>query len=218
MRYIKKYICSLSSDVKVSESSKSNSVYIVLDGGFRIRLSDHESANPHSGMKMDIMSIWRSDNFLLFMGNSHIPLVKNRTQLKEHIRVTYENWALEHYKNLSDMLNTKKEKEKEKNDDVQQPINLRDCKKIEDFQAYIDEKYNERFPFDGPKCSVILGNLNPSISKKVRSYLSKVVDNNINDGALVLFIVKKYGTRLTSWQVVDDVIARHRNNNEEKGH
>ena len=152
------------------------------------------------------------------MGNSHIPLVKNRTQVKEHIRVTYENWALEHYKNLSDMLNTKKEKEKEKNNDVQQPINLRDCKKIEDFQAYIDEKYNERFPFDGSKCSVILGNLNPSISKKVRSYLSKVVDHNVNDGALVLFIVKKYGTRLTSWQVVDDVIARHRSNNEEKGH
>lgn len=212
MRYLKKYITSLSSDVKVIESKKSNSVYVVLDGNFKIRLSDHERLNPNSGVKMDIISIWKSDDFLLFIGNTHIPLIKTRAQLREHIRVTYENWTLEHYKNLSDMLNFSKLKQ----EDTQVITNLKECKTYDDFHSYISHKYNENNPFDYAKCSVALGNMNPSIYKDVRTYLCNFVDKTMSDAPMILYLVKKYGTRLNSKEVVDDVINKFRKNMEKK--
>ena len=219
MKYLKKYISSLSSNVKVIESKKSNSVYVVLDGSFKIRLSDHERLNPHSGVKMEIISIWKSDDFLLFVGNTHIPLVKNRAQLREHIKVTYENWALEHYKNLSDVLNFTKPKQQEEG---QEGISLKDCKTYDDFHSYISDKYNEHNPFDGAKCSVILGNMNPSIPKYVRSYLCGFIDEGLSNAPMILYLVKKYGTRLNSKEVADDVINKFRKNmeneHEEEGH
>lgn len=218
MRYLKKYITSLSSDVKVIESKKSNSVYVVLDGNFKIRLSDHERLNPNSGVKMDIISIWKSDDFLLFIGNTHIPLIKTRAQLREHIRVTYENWTLEHYKSLSDMLNFTKSKQ----EDTQVITNLKDCKTYDDFHSYISHKYNENNPFDGARCSVALGNMNPSIHKDVRTYLCNFVVKTMSDAPMILYLVKKYGTRLNSKVVVDDVINKFRKNmekeHEKEGH
>lgn len=102
MKYIKRFICSLSPDVKITKSHISDSEYFKLDGGFTIRLSDHIPVNSLHGVHLYITTAFKSDKFILFTGKSNIPMVKTRKEIKDHIRITYENWCMERAKELSD--------------------------------------------------------------------------------------------------------------------
>lgn len=165
MKYIERFICSLSNDVDVKRSKVSNSVYITLDGGFKIRLSDHQSQVPvNSSIKMEILSIFKNDDFLFFMGDSHIPVVKNRKELKYHIKITYENWLMAKMKIDSDI----------KHYDRDKKTSIGMCKTLDDYIDYFGDKC-----FDGTLFGSLLGNM--SIGRRTPKDIRKVMANLISE-------------------------------------
>lgn len=103
MRYIKQFLNKLTDNVIVTKSKVSNSEYYMLDNGFTIRLSDHIPITEWKATHICVVECFHSDKFVLFLGKSNIPMIKTRKEVKEHIRVTYENWFMERQKTLSDI-------------------------------------------------------------------------------------------------------------------
>lgn len=183
MKFLEKYICSLSENVSVIRSQKSQSVYIILDNGFKIRLSDHNSVYPccYGSIKMDIISIFKSKDFLFFMSDSHIPMVKNREDLKAHIRVSYENWAMAQMKIDSDL-----------NCDAHKRLKLKDCRTEDDFSNFITEpRLYDSDLFSSQLCSIKWGKHIPT---DVRRYMTGLVKERKITAAKLLYLVREYNS------------------------
>lgn len=179
MKYIKSFICGLSNDVYIKQSTKSASIYITIGGGFTIRLSDHQSIMPFANYQLDIVPVWNKEKtFLLCVGDTHIPLVKTRDEIKQHIKITYENWCMCKLRGINDML-YKNEKTK----------HFKTCQTVEDFI-----EYNENFDsHNHPDVNVaaLLGLL-PSgtcIPKSVRTNMMKWVGQGKITYAELFYIV-----------------------------
>lgn len=207
MKYIKKFVCELSDNVVISESRKSDSVYITLDDGFVVRLSDHESVMPNS-VSLDIISLWKRKDFLLFVGPTHIPLVKTREELKNHIKITHENWLLNKLKRMSDVKNNTKPV-------GEAPvIQFGKCKTVEDFITWngASDSYDMTSLDVRSLMATVRGGR--SISKSVREYLLKqVIDKRITIAELLAIIIKYNGfitTNETAGQAIENYLKQNK--------
>lgn len=204
MRYIKSFICGLSKDVHIKQSTKSTSIYITLDGGFTVRLSDHQLVVPFTTCHLDIVPVWNKEKmFLMYVGDTHIPLVKTRDEVKQHIKITYENWVVCKMRGISDMI-FKDKKE----------IHFKQCQTVDEFI-----QYNVNFRTYGhPDVNVtaLLGSLpsGTNIPKKVRTNMIKWVEQKkINYAELFHIVVTNKGKIKTD---ADAVAALDKYNNNEK--
>ncbi|MBP5457227.1 MAG: hypothetical protein J6Y37_12075 [Paludibacteraceae bacterium] len=96
MKYLIKYIKTLSDNITESESNKSCSRYYVIDGSFKIRVSDHirPSCNAYS-LYVDIVKIWDSDDFIVFFKKSLQPIRMDRKKVKDFVKFAYDTWKLD---------------------------------------------------------------------------------------------------------------------------
>jgi hypothetical protein len=207
MKYIKRFICSLSPDVKITKSHISDSEYIKLDGGFTIRLSDHIPVNPLHGIHLYITTAFRSDKFILFTGKSNIPMVKTRKEIKDHIRITYENWSMERAKELSDCRN-------------KLILKPQYCTSVEDFIEYNNDfvGFNDK----AGRSLSILATLPKTgiIPKDVRNYILKthVRRDKVINVAEFLHIAVTSAKDLKDEACADRIVKRYvnaKNNNDE---
>lgn len=217
MRYIEKYICSLSDDFEVHKSKKSESVYVTLDKKFTIRLSGHlPLVSSGYSLNMNIINLFNSKDFMLFMGDSHIPMVKNRDGVKMHILITYENWK---------MLKIKKDVEKEYDElNKDRIVYLKDCVTSEDFI-----KYNPLFSQTNSEleCKHDIRSYIPqlkngtSVSKEIRDFIYEkfFITDKINVAdclALVLKNIKKLKTKGMTYNIFNQFINDKDKQNENK--
>lgn len=122
MRYIKQFIKKLSPDYTIKKSNSSNSEYIKFANGFFVRLSDHMPSSVHNpNITINIVSAWNSDKFIIMVYGNTLPVIKTRKEVKEHVRVMFENWEL-----------TKAKKDSDK----KHQIDPQKCKTVDDFLQY----------------------------------------------------------------------------------
>ena len=102
MKYIKQFIKTLSDKVEIKENEKSNSTYCIIDDSFVVRLSDHLSpSDARTGINVNVVSIWKGTDFVVTYRNTLNPMVKDRKDVKEYIKICYNNWLLENITNKS---------------------------------------------------------------------------------------------------------------------
>lgn len=194
MKYLEKYICSLSKNVEIIRSKSSYSTYIILDDGFKIRLSDHIPNHIHDSVKMDIISIFNREDFLFFMGESHIPVVKNRNDIKNHIKITYENWMMSKMRLSSDIKHNGKDK------------SLKDCKTLDDYISLFGDK-----TFDYSYFASMYGNTHNGrqTPKEVRKYMTTLIDEEKISAPLLFYLCIKHNRPFKTIQNVDDLLEKN---------
>lgn len=103
MKYIKKYIETLSDNIDIKENEKSTSTYCVLDNEFVIRLSNHLSpSDARTGLNVNVVSLWNdTTHFLVIYKNTLNPMIMNRKEVKTYIGICYNNWKLDNLTNKS---------------------------------------------------------------------------------------------------------------------
>ena len=89
MQYIERYINTLSKNVEFYER-ESGSTYYILDGIFKIRVSNHVSPIGTIKSDLNVISLYNSPHFLVFHDGTLTPLVKTRKEVKNMIAVKYE--------------------------------------------------------------------------------------------------------------------------------
>lgn len=89
MQYIERYIKTLSKNVEFYER-ESGSTYYILDGIFKIRVSNHVSPIGTIKSDLNIISLYNSPHFLVFHDGTLTPLVKTRKEVKNMIAIKYE--------------------------------------------------------------------------------------------------------------------------------
>lgn len=89
MQYIERYIKTLSKNVEIDERD-SGSKYYILDGIFKIRVSNHVTPLGMIKSDLNIVSLYNSPHFLVFHDGTLTPLVKTRKEVKNMIAVKYE--------------------------------------------------------------------------------------------------------------------------------
>lgn len=136
MKYLERYIKTLSDNVEVvCNTEKSSSKYFIIDG-FDIRLSDHRS--PIEGIakpkQLDIIQAYKSDIFIVYFRDTNRPMLKDRKDLKTFIRNAYDMHCL---------MNEKHEGEKK----------WEKAKKKENVKKICDKVLtkNENVAFESPK-------------------------------------------------------------------
>lgn len=102
MRYIERYIKTLTDNIIVNESKVKNSKskYYILNNGFKIRLSDHLSPLPTKMQKCALNIIQDFNNkeaFIVTINMQPMPIIMDRKQVKQYIEVLYTNYRLQHY-------------------------------------------------------------------------------------------------------------------------
>lgn len=89
MQYIERYIKTLSKNIEIDERD-SGSKYYILDGIFKIRVSNHVTPLGMIKSDLNIVSLYNSPHFLVFHDGTLTPLVKTRQEVKNMIAVKYE--------------------------------------------------------------------------------------------------------------------------------
>lgn len=89
MQYIERYIKTLSKNIEIDERD-SGSKYYILDGIFKIRVSNHVTPLGMIKSDLNIISLYNSPHFLVFHDGTLTPLVKTRQEVKNMIAVKYE--------------------------------------------------------------------------------------------------------------------------------
>lgn len=103
MKYIKRYIETLSNNIDIKENDKSTSTYCILDDEFVVRLSDHLSpSDARTGLNVNVVSLWNdTTHFLVIYRNTLNPMIMNRKEVKTYIAICYNNWKLDNITNKS---------------------------------------------------------------------------------------------------------------------
>lgn len=87
MKYIERYIKTLSTTVKVAESHTTDSVYYQI-GDFKIRCSDHVS--PKNCADLQIIKCYGTDMFIVIYGKTRVPIPKTRKEVKDFIKCCFD--------------------------------------------------------------------------------------------------------------------------------
>lgn len=96
MKYLQRYIKTLSENVVEKKCIEtSNSTYYTVDGGFRIRLSDHFSpVSVSSELHVEIIQIFDSEDFIVLYKNFKSPMKKNRKEVKEFLKFAFDVYRM----------------------------------------------------------------------------------------------------------------------------
>lgn len=96
MKYLQRYIKTLSENVVEKKCIEtSNSTYYTLDGGFKVRLSDHFSpVSVSSELHLEIIQIFDSEDFILLYRNFRSPMKKNRKEAKEFLKFAFDIYRM----------------------------------------------------------------------------------------------------------------------------
>lgn len=95
MKYIERYVSKLSETSATVHSQTSNSVYVVLDNLFKVRLSDHlPNDEGISQCNVCITSVYGStgEQFIVVLGDTRIPMLMNRVEAEKYVKTTYTNF------------------------------------------------------------------------------------------------------------------------------
>lgn len=96
MKYLQRYIKTLSENVVEKKCIEtSNSTYYTLDGGFKVRLSDHFSpVSVSSELHLEIIQIFDSEDFIILYRNFRSPMKKNRKEAKEFLKFAFDVYRM----------------------------------------------------------------------------------------------------------------------------
>lgn len=92
MKYIIQYIKKLCPSVEVTYSKTTESTYYDFGCDFVVRLSDHIGIGKNS--QISITKAYHSDKYIVMVETSPFPLIKDRKEVKEFIRATYEVFSM----------------------------------------------------------------------------------------------------------------------------
>lgn len=97
MQYIRRFIKTLSKDIVTDIQDRSESEYYILDGGFKIRLSNHIQpvVSNHGSINVNVVSIFDKPDFIVQYGGSLNLMTMTRKDVKDYIKICYTNWRLD---------------------------------------------------------------------------------------------------------------------------
>lgn len=109
MEYIKRFIKKLSDNVQEKKSDYSSSTYYRLGDDkikpFVIRCSDHLAPINKNINNLDIIKAFGNDNFVVLCTKYKVPMIKNRKEVKDFIKFSYDMHCMEEMKKASDKQN-----------------------------------------------------------------------------------------------------------------